>query len=177
MERTKKLLAILFVVAAFAFVFTSVRPPSIADDSASGLLPAAQIKNAPDFTLQNFHLLTQAKTQPIVLEFWATWCGPCREELPHLEALSKRYAGRVGFYGVNSNDTPANIATFARQEGLTFPMLSDAQGKVSGQYGAEEIPLLLVIDTHGKVRAVSLGYDEQVETNLPNVLDTLLKEK
>ncbi len=177
MERTKTLLVILFVVAAFALVFLSVRPPSLADDSGTGLLPPAQVKNAPDFTLQDFHLQAQVKAKPIVLDFWATWCGPCREELPHLEALSNRYAGRVGFYGINSSDTPADIAAFSRQEGMTFPMLSDTQHHVAAQYGADAIPLLIVIDTHGKVRAVTEGYDEQIDTNLPRVLDALLAEK
>ena len=177
MERTKTLLVILFVVGAFALVFISVRPPSLADQSSPGLLTDSQIKPAPDFTLQGFHLQTETKKQPIVLDFWATWCGPCRDELPHLEALSKRYAGRVGFYGVNSSDTPLNIATFSRQEGMTFPMLSDAQHKVAAQYGVEAIPLLIVIDTRGKVRSVTEGYDEQIDSNLPKVLDSLLSEK
>ena len=176
MERTKTLFVILLVVAAFALAFVSVRPFSVADASGGGLVPAAEAKTAPDFTLQDFHLLTQAKAQPVVLDFWATWCGPCREELPHIEALSKKYTGRVGFYGVNSNDTPKDIATFSRQEGMTFPMLSDAKQTVARQYGVEAIPLLIVIDTHGKVRAVSEGYDSEVEQSLPKVLDVLLKE-
>ena len=177
MKRTQFLLVILFVVAAFALVFISVRKPTVADASAGGLIPPAQAKLAPDFTLQSFHLRTESAKQPIVLDFWATWCGPCREELPHLVTLSKKYTGRVAFYGINSSDTPANIATFSRQEGISFPTLSDAQHKVAAQYGVEAIPLLIVIDTHGKVRAVSMGYDENVEQNLPKVLDTVLKEK
>lgn len=112
-----------------------------------------------------------------MLDFWATWCGPCREELPHIEALSKRYAGRVGFYGINSSDTPADMATFSRQEGMTFPMLSDRQRHVAAQYSADAIPLLIVIDTRGKVRSVTDGYDEQIKTTLPKVLEALLAGK
>jgi len=177
MKRTKILLVILFVVAAFAIVFTSVRKPSVADASAGGLIPTTQAKMAPDFTLQSFHLRTESAKQPVVMDFWATWCGPCREELPHLVTLSQKYAGRVAFYGINSSDTPADIATFSRQEGLAFPTLSDAGHKVAAQYGVEAIPLLIVIDTQGKVRAVTEGYDEQVEQHLPKVLDAVLKEK
>jgi len=177
MNRTNTLFAILFVVAACALIVLSVRPPMIADQSGTGLLPAAQVKVAPDFTLGDFHLQDNAKAQPIVLDFWATWCEPCRDELPQIEALSRRYAGRVGFYGINSSDMPANIKIFARQEGLTFPTLSDADQHIANLYGADEIPLLVVVDTHGKVRAVTVGYDEQVETDLPKVLDALLAEK
>ena len=132
---------------------------------------------APDFTLQSFHLRTECAKQPVVIDFWATWCGPCREELPHLVTLSNKYKGRVAFHGINSSDTSADIAAFSRQEGISFPTLSDAQHKVAAQYGVEAIPLLIVIDTHGKVRAVTEGYDEQVEQNLPKVLDAMLKEK
>lgn len=177
MERTKTLLAVLFVVAAFALVFVSVRRPTAVDASAGGLVAMPEAKSAPDFTLQGFNLRTEAERQPLVLDFWATWCGPCREELPHLVTLSKKYAGRVAFYGVNSSDTPANIATFNRQEKITFPTLSDSGHKVAAQYGVEAIPLLIVIDTHGKVRAVSEGYDEQVEQTLPKVLDAVLAGK
>ena len=177
MKRTQFLFVILFVVAAFALVFISVRKPTVADASAGGLIPPAQAKLAPDFTLQSFHLRTESAKHPIVLDFWATWCGPCREELPHLVTLSKKYAGRVAFYGINSSDTLADIATFSRQEGISFPTLSDARHTVAAQYGVEAIPLLIVIDIHGKVRAVSMGYDENVEQNLPKVLDAVLKEK
>ena len=182
MERTKTLLAILFVAAAFALVFLSVRSATISDESSPGLLPAAQVKTAPDFALpdaatgQAFRLHEQTKVRPIVLDFWATWCGPCREELPSVEKLSQRYAGRVGFYGINSSDTPANIVAFTHQNNLTFPTLSDARHQVAARYGADAIPLLLVIDTHGKVRSVTDGYDPQIETNLPRVLDALLAE-
>jgi thiol-disulfide isomerase/thioredoxin len=177
MKRTQILLIILFVVAAFALVLTSLRRPLVADASGGGMIAAAQAKMAPDFTLQNFNLRTESAKQPIVMDFWATWCGPCREELPHLVTLSKKYAGHVAFYGINSSDTPADIAAFSRQEGIVFPTLSDAGHKVAAQYGVEAIPLLIVIDTHGKVRAVTEGYDEQIEQNLPKVLDGLLKEK
>ncbi len=111
-----------------------------------------------------------------MLDFWATWCGPCRAELPQWKTLPK-YAGRVGFYGINSSDPPPNIVVFNHQNGLTFPTLSDARHQVAAQYGADAIPLLIVIDTHGKVRSVTVGYDSDLETNLPKVLDALLKER
>ena len=182
MERTKLLLAILLVVAAFALVFTSVRTASIADDSAPGLLPAGQTKLAPDFTLLDaatgrpFHLRAEAQAHPIVLDFWATWCGPCRMELPHLVMLSKRYAGRVEFRGINSSDPPANVVAFGKAYGLTFPTLSDGGHQAANAYGADAIPLLIVVDTQGKARAVTEGFDPDIDRNLPKVLDALLAE-
>ena len=183
MERTKLLFAILLVVAAFGALFASVRRAGIADNASQGLIAAASAKTAPPFTVTNaaagkpFVLSDAVKPRPLVLDFWATWCGPCRAELPHLEALSHKYQGQVAFYGMNSSDPPKITAAFAKQNGLTFPMLSDADHHVASLYGVASIPLLLVIDTHGKVRAVSDGYSENVEAELSKTLDALLSEE
>jgi len=185
LERSKPLFAILFVASAFAVLFWSVRQSKTADQTAPGLIAAGNAKNAIDFTLplaqtgQPLHLSEAAKAQPLVLDFWATWCGPCREELPHLEALSRKYQGKVAFYGVNSSDPPSNIVAFSRQEGITFPTLSDAKRTVAFLYGVDSIPLLIVVDTNGKVRSVISGVDpaENIETSLSKTLDTLLAEK
>ena len=185
MERTKNLLAVLFVAAAFGLLFLSVRAPTVADQAARGLIAAGAAKPADDFTLPDaatgrpLHLRDAVKTGPVVLDFWATWCGPCRAELPHLQALSRKYQGRVAFYGVNSSDTPSIIAAFAKQSGLTFPLLSDAGQTVQTRYGADSIPLVVVVDTQGRVRSVVSGYDpdENIETSLSKTLDALLTEQ
>jgi len=185
MDRTKTLLAVLFVAAAFAFLFSSVRSSKIADEAAPGLVGAGTAKDAVDFTLPDvatgrpLHMKAAARQGPLVLDFWATWCGPCRAELPHLQALSQKYQGRVAFYGVNSSDAPPSIGAFAKQNGLTFPMLSDAQHTVAFSYGADSIPLLVVVDTQGRARSVVSGYDpdENVEITLSRTLDALLAEQ
>lgn len=185
MDRTKTLLAILFVAAAFALLFSSVRSSKIADEVAPGLVAAGAAKDAVDFTLPDaatgrpLHMKAAARQSPLVLDFWATWCGPCRAELPHLQSLSQKYQGRVAFYGVNSSDTPPSIRAFSKQNGLTFPMLSDAQHTVAFSYGADSIPLLVVVDTEGRARSVVSGYDpdENVETSLSKTLDALLAEQ
>ena len=183
MPRTKLLLTILLVVAAFAALFASVRRAGIADGNAPGLIAASAAKPAPPFMIKNaatgqpFVLTEAAKSGPLVLDFWATWCGPCQAELPHLETLSKEYRGRVAFYGVNSSDSPRVAAAYARENNLTFPMLDDADHHVAFQYSADSIPLLIVIDTQGKVRAVTEGYSENVEAELSKTLDILLAEE
>ncbi|MGI4789377.1 MAG: TlpA family protein disulfide reductase [Janthinobacterium lividum] len=182
-ERTKLLLAVLLVVSAFAILFTSVQRSKIADEATPGLIEAASAKAAPPFAIADaatgklVTLQDETRAQPVVLDFWATWCGPCRAELPHLEDLSHYYQGKVAFYGVNSNDTPKVITQFARKNNLTFSMLSDADQHVGALYGAQTIPLLIVIDTHGRVRAVTDGYSENVESELSRTLDALLAEE
>lgn len=184
MERAKLTTVILLVVVAFGFLFTSVRSNMVADDGSAAFapLPAAKVAPAPDWTVpdartgQAVNLRAQARLHPVVFSFWATWCGPCKQELPHLQRVSERYKGRVAFYGINSDDTPAAINAFATRNRLTFPLLADVRHEAAVRYGVQSIPLLVVVDTKGSIRAVSNGYDpsEDLEASLPKLLDTLL---
>jgi thiol-disulfide isomerase/thioredoxin len=187
MQRDHMVFAVLFVVAAFGFLFLSVRHNTVADDGNDGLklLSANQVQSAPDWALtdaasgKTIHLSQEVRRQPVVFSFWATWCGPCREELPHLESVARKYQGRIAFFGVNSSDAPPAINAFAHENGLTFPMLSDLKRDAATRYGAESIPMMVVVDTRDKVRAVSVGYDPDgdLEASLSKVLDSLLTEK
>ncbi len=185
MDRTKNTLAVLFVAAAFGLLFFSVRTSKIADQTSRGLIAAGDAKPAVDFTLpvaatgRPLRLANAEKAGPVVLDFWATWCAPCQAELPHLETLSRKYKGRVAFYGVDSSDTPHIIMAFTSQSGLTFPTLSDPNHSVSFLYGADSIPLLVVVDGKGRARSVVNGYDpnENVEVSLSKTLDALLAEQ
>lgn len=186
MQRTQMIPVVLLLLVAFGFLFLSVRSNTVADQGDDGLklLPPKQVQSAPDWTLTDaasgklVRLSEEAKRRPVVFSFWATWCGPCREELPHLDRVAQKYGSRVAFYGVNSSDSPAAIVAFAKQNGLHFPMLSDNKRTAATEYGAESIPMLVVIDQHNKVRAVAVGYDPDTnfETSLSKVLDTLLTQ-
>ncbi|MBV9850774.1 MAG: TlpA family protein disulfide reductase [Armatimonadetes bacterium] len=181
-DRAKTWLAALLALGALGLLLFSVRSVNVADEAGLTLRPAAQAEPASDFTLPDaatgrpVHLLAEARAHPVVLDFWATWCGPCREELPSLNRVAHKYAGRAAFYGVNSHDRPADIRAFARLYGMTFPTLSDARHDVASQYGADALPTLVIIDTRGNVRVASAGYDPQLdlEAALSRILDALL---
>ena len=148
-------------------------------------MPASQTQAAPDWTLPDaatgrpVTLSRQARQRPVLFSFWATWCGPCRMELPHIERVAQKYQGRVDVYGVNSSDAPPAIGAFARENRLSFPMLSDLKRDAATRYGTESIPMLVVVDTHDRIRAVSVGYDPggDLEASLSKVLDSLLAER
>ena len=176
--RWKTVLVLLLLVCALGLLYTSVTlftPPAEGD-----LLPANKIQAAPDFQLPDAktgELVTLShltRSGPVVIMFWATWCGPCRAELPHAQAISARYAGRVAFYGINSNDAPEQINAFERDFHLTLPMLSDLQDKAANAYGASHIPLMVIVDRHNKVRGAAMGFDPDIDKNLPAALDTIL---
>ena len=184
MERFKILLAVLFVIAALGTLFWSVHESTVSDLDRGILNAADKAHPASSFTLpevgtgRTVTLASETKHGPVVLDFWATWCGPCHSELPHLVAVSEKYKGRVQFFGVNSSDPAAAIAAYQTQNGMTYPTLMDSHHTTAFAYGADAIPLVVVIDKQNRIRFAEDGYDpsEDLEKKLSHVLDVLLKE-
>jgi peroxiredoxin len=95
----------------------------------------------------------------VVLDFWAQWCEPCKQELPELEKLAKAYAGKAVFVGVNLDKTSSNADRLARQLGLSFDVALDPSGSVAGTYDLPKMPTSFVIDRKGIVRYVHEGFE------------------
>lgn len=119
---------------------------------------------APDFTVPtltgetvSLADLQTADGRPVVLNFWATWCPPCRVEMPFFQRLSDQYAGQVAIVGVNQAESAAKIAPFAEEFGLTYPLLVDEDLKVNNRYGVLNLPTTIFIDGNGVVREVLIG--------------------
>lgn len=116
---------------------------------AEGALP-------PDFTLSTLDgkpvTLSQLRGKVVLVNFWATWCPPCRQEMPALVAAYKQFAGpNVAFVAVNLQENPVTVAAFAEQYGVTFPIALDAGGKVTEQYSIIPLPTSFFIGRDGKV--------------------------
>jgi thiol-disulfide isomerase/thioredoxin len=111
------------------------------------------------------------------VNFWATWCGPCRVELPHLSRLHDKYRGS-GFVllGVNIDEDPAVARALVGKMGLTFPVLLDSEKKVVGAYDLNAMPATVLIDRDGRVRHLHRGYKEGVEALYEQQVRALLKE-
>jgi DsbE subfamily thiol:disulfide oxidoreductase len=89
-----------------------------------------------------------------LLNFWATWCPPCRAEIPELAEFYKTYAGRgVELLAVNLQQSPNEVREFAKKNGMAFPVLTDTAGSVGSLYQIYAIPTTFIIDRQGKIRA------------------------
>ncbi len=113
----------------------------------------------------------------MLVNFWATWCGPCRQEMPHLNRLYEKYT-RSGFVllGVNVDDDTAQAAGVATKLGVKFPVLLDSDKRVSRQYDLNAMPSTVLIDRDGRVRYLHRGYQDGYETIYEQQIRELLKE-
>ncbi|MBF6593753.1 MAG: TlpA family protein disulfide reductase [Thermaceae bacterium] len=143
-------------------------------------------KPAPDFTAPTLrpyraqwgNYLTLSKLvgkQPIVLNFWASWCPPCRREAPLLSRYGERYKGRVLFLGLNFRDGEEAALAFIREFDLTFPSGTDPEGRIGIDYGVYGLPETFFISKAGKVLARQVG--EVNEKQLQDYLEQLLAVK
>jgi len=136
---------------------------------------------APDFTLRQIDgpnlRLGEQRGRVVMVNFWATWCGPCRIELPQLAKLHDRYRGS-GFLllGVNIDEDPNAARALAGKLGLKFPVLLDTDKKVVGTYDLNAMPATVLIDKDGRVRHLHRGYREGVEVTYEQQVRDLLKE-
>jgi thiol-disulfide isomerase/thioredoxin len=98
-------------------------------------------------------------TQPTVVNLWATWCAPCREELPVLDAAARHLSGRVRFVGIDVGDDPASARRFLDQLHVSFPQFRDRAGDVQGALRVTSLPTTLLVDDGRVVRRTRGGFD------------------
>ncbi|MDP2004595.1 MAG: TlpA disulfide reductase family protein [Rubrivivax sp.] len=136
---------------------------------------------APDFTLKSSEgrnlRLQEQRGQVVLVNFWASWCGPCRQEMPHLNRLYDKYRGS-GFtlLGVNVDDDPRLAAQVAARMGLKFPVLLDTDKAVVKRYDLGSMPGTVLIDRDGRVRFLHRGYREGMEAAYEQQIRDLVKE-
>ena len=116
---------------------------------------------APSFTLTSHQgeemSLADFQGQPVVLNFWATWCPPCRAEIPHLQDASLKYNGQVAIIGIDQGEPLTLVADFVAQFGVSYPMLLDLNSDVNREYNVRALPTTIFIDSNGVVREVYTG--------------------
>ena len=136
---------------------------------------------APDFALKSSTgenlRLSEYRGDVVMINFWATWCGPCRQEMPLLDELYTRYE-RVGFnlLGVNIDDDSRRAMQMIDDLGVNFPVLFDSRKEVSKLYEVEAMPVTVLVDREGNVRYVHHGYKPGYEEKYLDQIRSLLRE-
>jgi thiol-disulfide isomerase/thioredoxin len=110
--------------------------------------------------------------QPVVMEFWAKWCGNCRELAPALKAAETQYSGKVKFLtiAVSVDQTPADVAAFAKTNGLPSPILYDATGAAVDAYDVPGTSFVVIVDRHGKVVYTGAGGAQDIDSAVRKAL-------
>lgn len=149
------LLAILAVGAAGSAVRRG--------DTSSPLVVQARAGAAPPFALpslvdeESVIRLSDHRGTPVVLNFWASWCAPCRKEMPVLAQVSAELAGRVDFVGIDHQDRREDALALLREAGVSYPTAFDPAGGAARDYELRGMPTTVFIDADGRVLATSLG--------------------
>ena len=118
---------------------------------------------APAFTLPDLAApaaqvsLARFRGRPVLVNFWASWCVPCRREMPRLEAAYRRYAGRVAFVGIDYRDQDDDARAFVAKTGVTYPSGVDGDGAVGTRYGIYGLPTTVFVDAQGRIVGRFLG--------------------
>ena len=180
MEKTYKILKLLIWLLVFAVVIAGA---SVLYNRLSGQVdlggvataptapeePAgeteAKANPAPDFTMYdldgNAHKLSDFRGKPVILNFWASWCGPCKAEMPDFEEAYKTHGGDIQFLIVNltdgSSETVESASDYIASQGYTFPVYYDADLEGAAAYSIYAIPVTYFIDAEGAVRAFNEG--------------------
>jgi cytochrome c biogenesis protein CcmG/thiol:disulfide interchange protein DsbE len=148
----RRALAIALLGAALAGCDPPFDPPPAA---------AATVREpAPEFTLESLDgsqvSLASLRGKPVLVDFWATWCGPCEDTIPVLVEFQRKYTGRVHVLGVSVDWERDAVAPYAREIGMNYPVLYGDEG-LAIDYGAPGFPTLYVIDAQGQIASAHVG--------------------
>jgi len=162
-QRRWRIIMVAVLSLAIGWTFLSRIPKTALNAGDPPDSPREGFK-APDFTLELLGggevNLSQLQGQPVVLNLWASWCLPCRAEMPAIERVYQSYKDRgLIILGVNTTvqDNEDKAAAFVQEYGLTFPIPLDRDGTVSARYALGGLPTTFFIDREGIIRSVILG--------------------
>jgi len=159
-------------MSAVLLAFLFVVGPAAGDDR----------QPAPDFTLTDANgqsvTLSDLRGQVVMINFWASWCGPCREEMPLLEQIYQRYEP-LGFtlLGINVEENPADGQAFLKERPVTFKVLYDPENGISKLYDVVAMPSTVLIDRKGNIRFLHYGYKPGYENDYQDQIRTLVRER
>jgi len=153
-------------------------PPEETNPTASK--EGTQVGNlALDFELQDLDgetvSLRGLRGKPVLLNFWASWCGPCRYEMPFLEEIDEEWSDKeLMVLAINLRESASTVERFLQAEGYSFPVLLDTTGVVGGKYNIRAIPTTYFIDKDGIIQGIKIGAfqsKEEIEAGIRMVIE------
>jgi peroxiredoxin len=140
----------------------------------AGMEEEDRLRQEADFTLKDLHgrqwSLRALKGKVVLLNFWATWCPPCRKEMPDLEALGKQFEAQGLVILSITDDDPAKVQSYIQKQNITYPVLLDAGSKLNAQFRIHGIPKSFLYDRDGKL--VSQAIDMRTRKQFLKMLES-----
>lgn len=136
---------------------------------------------APDLSIQTINgkgkvSLESLKGKVAIVDFWATWCGPCKQSFPKYEELAKKHAGQLEIVGVSVDDEQNGVAQFAKETGATFAIGWDEGHTIANRWDVKSMPTAYILDATGKIRYVHAGFHDDEPEQIAKELTALLDE-
>ncbi len=132
---------------------------------------------APDFQLKNLDgqsiSLSALRGKPVLINFWATWCPPCRYEMPYLQQTYEEWSDRVWLLAIDIGESPSTVEEFMQSNNLSLPVLLDTKKVASQKYNVTGIPTTLFIDEAGIIQGIKIGSfqsKEEIEAGIGGVI-------
>jgi cytochrome c biogenesis protein CcmG/thiol:disulfide interchange protein DsbE len=179
-ERTRTTLRTALVGAFLVTAACTSSPQQIRPTAPGPTIPGTSLPASPTalpaYSLDQFRtLLTQLHGRPVLVNFWATWCGPCVDEAPALAVLARAYGGKVQFVGVDIQDSVGAARAWVRKYGWTYPSVADPTKAIENGLGFIGQPVTVVYDASGtKVLTLAGSFVAlQEEPKLRSTLDAL----
>ena len=170
---TRKIWVGSVLLACLAVSGCARREPPVAGAAEVG-------RPAPAFKLPDLEgkqvSLAEFRGKIVLVDFWATWCGPCRMTMPMLESLGREYADSMVLLAVNLQETPDVVGEYVRSQSIRSRILLDEEGSVGMAYGTESIPMHFLIDREGILRQVHAGYYSGMEADLRSEIEALRRQ-
>ena len=175
----KRVLALLSLLALWPVASPAADPDRLRN---LGFIVQEGFVAAPDFTTEdaagNRVSSRSFRGRVVLLNFWATWCPPCRLEMPSMERLYGEFRGRgLEIVAVNFMEPRELVQAFAREQNLTYPMLLDRRSDIAERYGVLRLPETVVIGRRGEVIAKTTGYKDWYEEDVRELVSALLEDR